>query len=175
MSKSNSTATPDAADQHAPLDGRPPQDLVPLRADALFRAANECCRQHRRYAALVERPASVNERRRTMALVRLTNEHLFEAASMYEKATANAAAPRTDEWFRSANALWHAAREYARRHEVARRSAAQLEQQDANTIGELAMDYDLEASALLLISHAVDSFRKARPEAELCPPIVKKG
>lgn len=176
MSKPNSPPAPVAAESHAPLDGgRPPQDVVPLRADALFRAANECCRQHRRYAALVQRPAGPAERRRTVALVRLTNDHLLEAASLYEKATANGAALRAEDWFRAANALWLASREYARRREVARRSAEQLEQNDANAMGEIALDYDLEASALLGISHAVDSYRKVRPDAELCPPVVKQS
>jgi len=170
MSKSNSTASPASVETLASLDGNAARDLIQTKADALFRASSECCRQHRRYAALVERGASATEQRRAVALVRLLDEHLVEATAMYEKATARAESQRSEAWFHGANALWLAAREVARRHDVARRSARELEQQDANTIGELALDYDLQASALLLLSQAVESYRKSRPEAEICPP-----
>jgi hypothetical protein len=170
MSKSNSTASPSSLEALSSLDGNAARDLIQTKADALFRASSECCRQHRRYAVLVERGASTTEQRRALALVRLCDEHLVEATAMYEKAAARVEAQRTEEWYRCANALWHAAREVARRHEVSRRSARDLEQQDANTIGELALDYDLQASALLLLSQAVESYKKSRPEAEICPP-----
>lgn len=174
MSKSNPAIDPTAkasslSDAGAP-EGRSTQELLLAKADALFRAGAECCRQHRRYSALVERGASVKEQRRAVAMVRLCDEHLQEAAASYEKTAGRVEGLKGEEWWRRANALWMAAREYARRRTVARRSAAQLEQQDASTMGELALDYDLEASALLLISQAVESYKKTRPEAELCPP-----
>lgn len=168
MSKSNSTL-PESESNVAPEE-RSDRELLLAKADALYRAATECCRQHRRYAAMVERKALFKEQSRARALVRLVDEQVMETAASYEKTAGRTEGLRAEEWWRRANSLWLAAREYARRHSVARRSPEHLEVQNANTMVELAMDYDLEASALLLMSQAADAYRKVRPEAELCPP-----
>ena len=175
MSKSNHamgrSAAASAVSDDGALEPRANHELLLAKADALFRAGAECCRQHRRYSALVERGAGVKEQRRQVAMVALCDDHLLEAAQSYEKTAGKTEGLRGEDWWRRANALWLAAREYARRHQVAQRSDVHLDQQDANTMAELAMDYDLEASALLLISQALDAYKKIRPEAELCAPI----
>ena len=165
----NSSASADSF-ALASADSIPPLDLLVRKSDALYRAAIESCRQHRRYSAVVECGASAKEQNRTRALVTLCDDHLAEAADSYEKTAGRTDGLRAEEWWRRANALWLAARECARRHSASRRSSRHLELQDANTIYELSMDYDLEASALLALSQAADAYRKVRPEADLCPP-----
>ena len=137
------------------------------KADALFRFAHECCRQHRRYSRLVEIEADDDEQTAALRLVALCDELLIEAATAYEQSCGGNGNHRNDEWWRQANALWHACREYARRHSLAERASGEFRAHDANKLAELHVEYDLEASALLALQHAVEAYRKVRPAADL--------
>jgi hypothetical protein len=142
-------------------------DLVCLKADALFRAAQECCRQHRHYATLVDRSVGVGEQRRVFRLVRLADENMRDAASAYERALGKDRPQSGEGWRRCAAGLWLAVREYGRRHSATESASEDLSINTAAKMGELAMEYDLEASALLLLQQAVDDYRKCRPDADL--------
>ena len=145
-----------------------PADQLLQRADTLFRIAVETCRQHRRYAALVERGAREWEQRATLKLASACDALLVEAIASYEKCGAKVQGLDAEAWWHKANALWHHAREYERRHQVTDRASRLLNaQHDPQMLGELALEYDLEASALLFLQQAIDAYRKVRPEAEI--------
>lgn len=137
------------------------------RADALYRCAAECCRQHERLSALVGRDPLQAELRATRALVTACDEALEELAGCYERAASRAHPEKENGCWRAANALWLAAREYARRQRTSTRAARGIADtgEHSTRLTEIALDYDLEASALLLLKQATESYRKARPEA----------
>jgi hypothetical protein len=137
------------------------------KADALYRAAVECCRQHERVARLVAREAPPEELRAATAQVKHCDGALGEMAAAYEKCGARLHPDGDDAgWWHRANSLWHASREYARRHDEsmrARRSAA--EEREPEALGQLNIEYELEASALLALRQATEAYEKVRPHA----------
>ncbi|GJG86994.1 hypothetical protein tb265_21750 [Gemmatimonadetes bacterium T265] len=157
--------TPDAAS----LD---PVRAFYERADALYRCAVECCRQHERVAELARRGALNPEQRAARALAALCDDALDELAAGYERAATKARPARGDAagdaCWHAANGLWLAARELTRRHRTSARAATGIgEHGDRSSarLAELALDYDLEASALLLLKQGIETYRKARPNA----------
>jgi hypothetical protein len=136
------------------------------KADVLFRSAAECCRQHRRYARLIEMGTDEAEQRAALRLVAASDEQLAEAAAAYESSCMSMNGERGDDWWRKANNLWHACREYARRHSLSDRASGEFRAHDLTKLAALGVEYELEASALLALQHAVDSYRKLRPEAD---------
>ena len=159
---------------HALLEGpaaneieRDPVAAFFRRADALYRCAVECCRQHERLSALVGRDALQVEQRAARSLVALCDEALVELAACYERAASRAHPEKENGCWRAANALWLAAREYARRQRTSTRAARGIADggEHSARFTEIALDYDLEASALLLLKQATEGYRKARPEA----------
>lgn len=133
-------------------------------ADALYRSAVECCRQHDRAARRSSTEEPELEQKHLDALCAMCDGSLAEIAEAYSLAAAHVHPARDEAWWHKANALWHASREYARRHAgcddlnkkmSARRSAEQL--------AEMQMEYELEASALLALRHAADAYLKTRP------------
>lgn len=134
------------------------------QADVLYRAATECHRQHTRYSKLVERGASEDEQRSALEMAYLCDDALGSALLAYEKAAAKGGAG--EDWWHKGNVLWHASREYIRRHSSCDGMAKRLGRQSPNRLAELAMAFDLEASALLALRMAADSYRSVRPEAE---------
>jgi hypothetical protein len=147
-----------------------PQPSICDKADILFRSAAECCRQHRRYARLVEMETDESEQRAALRLVAASDEQLLEAAAAYESSCMKMNGERGDEWWHRANNLWHACREYARRHSMSDRASGEFRAHDANKLNSLEVEYELEASALLALQHAVDAYRKLRPEADWNTP-----
>lgn len=133
-------------------------------ADRMFRAAMECMRQRERYARLVGSGAHDLEQLAALRVAVVCDEILDEAVSAYEK-HAREASTGDDEWRRQANGLWHASREYRRR--PASNSAGPGSQGKGGTLQKLAMEYDLEASALLALKLALGSFRQICPDCEL--------
>ena len=149
-----------------------PIDAFYASADALYRCAVECCRQHERVASLDRRGALGPERRAAQALAALCDTALDELAAGYERAATKARPVRGDvagdACWHAANGLWLAARELTRRHRTSARASKGIgEHGDRSSarLAELALDYDLEASALLLLKQGIESYRKARPSA----------
>lgn len=143
-----------------------PQPTICDKADVLFRSAAECCRQHRRYGRLIEMETDDAELRAALRLVAASDEQLTEAAAAYENSCMKVNGERKDEWWHKANNLWHACREYARRHSLSDRASGEFRAHDASKLASLGVEYELEASALLAMQHAVDGYRKLRPEAD---------
>lgn len=145
-----------------------PAEKYRAAADALYRAASECWRQHRRYSALVDHEVAEEEQTFAVRTVELCDEWLLHAMDDYESASGAAADVKAHDWWHKANMLWMATREYVRRHRLTEKDAKRLSSaHDAAKLGALTLDFDLEASALLGLRHAVENYRKCRPEAEL--------
>jgi hypothetical protein len=157
-SRAKPTASPDA-----PSD---PLVLVRNRADALYRAAIECCRQHDRAARLHQGTAEPElEHRHMDALCAMCDGSLSEMSAAYEAAAANVHPDRDEAWWHKANSMWHASREYARRHAGCDTLARRLSgKHDPKQLAGMQLEYELEASALLALRHAADAYCKTRPE-----------
>jgi hypothetical protein len=139
------------------------------QADTLYRAAAECCRQHQRYARLVDKGVATAEQKAALEMAYMYDDLLATAMQGYEKVTAGAPARPNDDWWHRGNMLWHASREYIRRHadcDLLQRAHRKSQGQSRDGLGEMTMEFDLEASALLALKMALDSYRAVRPEAE---------
>lgn len=138
------------------------------RADALCRCALESWRQHERLAHLVKLGALPAEQRAAQTLVALCDDAVAEVALAYERAADRAHPGRDDACWHAANGLWLASREFARRTRTSARAARGLGDRggsgERTAFSELALDYDLEASALLLLKQATEAYHKARPD-----------
>jgi hypothetical protein len=145
----------------------PPQDpmlVVRNRADALYRGALECCRQHDRAAKLSDTSEPELEHKHLDALCKMCDRSLAELAEAYSEAAANVIPDRDEDWWHKANSLWHASREYARRHAGNEKLGKGVSgKHTAIKLGSMQMEYELEASALLALRHAAASYLKTRP------------
>jgi hypothetical protein len=142
-------------------------DAARVKADAMLRAALECCHQHDRYARLVCRPALEAEHRAADDMCIVVTKALIQMAELYCDAAKDLrpnGGPDEDWWHR-ANALWHASREYARRQTCFERASSRASKRTPDALADLVLQYDLEASALLALRQAADAYRKVRPEA----------
>ena len=158
MPTTRRSAAPDAA----PAD---PVAIVRARADALYRAAVECCRQHDRAAKLAGDGDPELEHKHLDALCAMCDGSLVELSKAYETAAAHVHVDKDAAWWHKANALWHASREYERRHAgcdaLSKRIASKHSPEQLAT---MQMEYELEASSLLALRHAAEAYRKTRPE-----------
>ena len=167
MPKSKLLDTPRAAAAADDLD-EPCSTVEAIRAtaDALFRTALECCRQHERFARVVRLSAVSTEQRAASALCEQCDEMLAACVTAYEQCTARVHPDGDHEaWWHKSNSLWHASREYLRRHAGCDRLSRSLAKPTSAKLGELHMEYELEASALLALQQATEAYRKVRPEA----------
>jgi hypothetical protein len=137
-------------------------------ADRLYRAAAECVRQRQRYGALVEAGAAEEEQKAALRIASLCDDILQESIEMYEKAPVSAAS-KEEEWYRKANTMWQASRDYERRHSATDASTRRVGTATAGDLKALAMEYDLEASALLALQHTLSAYRKCSPDAHIEP------
>lgn len=159
------TRTPPSSRKHKQKPEQSFAETPRGTADRMFRAAMECIRQRERYARLVGSGAHDTEQLSALRVAIVCDEILDEAVSAYEKHAGEAShGDGDDEWRRQANALWHASREYRRRPSTDRAATSQVK---GGTLQKLAMEYDLEASALLALKLALGGFRQICPDCEL--------
>lgn len=135
-------------------------------ADGLFRAAVEACRQHERVARCSGRGCADDELKEMAELCELGHKHLAARTTAWEAAAAGGQAKSDDAFWHAANTLWHASREYARRHHSCDALSTKITRRSTDALGALTLEYELEASALLALSHAVSGYRKVRSDAE---------
>ena len=138
-----------------------------FHADRMYRAAQECVRQRQRYATLVERALSDDEQHDALRIASICDEALAGSIAAYTEAAASNTAHRDEEWWHKANGLWHAAREYGRRHAGVDADARRKAQRSPTRLAEMAVDFDLEASALLALRHAIVAYGKVVTDADL--------
>lgn len=141
---------------------------VPLSdaADALFRSAVEACRQHERVARVSDRGCSEDELRELAEVCEIGHRHLAARTDAWEKAAGEGQGKNDAGFWHAANTLWHASREYARRHHSCDALNTKTRNRSTDAFGALTMEYELEASALLALSHAVSGYRKLRSDVE---------
>lgn len=149
----------------APRKSKP--SLHPQRdaADALFRSAKESCHQHERLGRLVSLGADDAEFNAACDLAELCDTQLAERAEQYAVIAADGPGKEPEAWWRAANDLWMACREYARRHDASNGVATRKRRHTAAELGEITMEYELEVSARLGVKQALQSYAKVRPEA----------
>ncbi len=144
----------------------PATPSVESTGDALLRAALEACRQHERVGRLIDKGSADDELRASATLCELADRQLAERTATYEAVAAGGKGRVSDDYWRAANTLWHASREYARRHHACDSISTKLNNHSSDKLGELAMEYELEASSLLALRQAIAAYRKLRPAAE---------
>ncbi|MCO4097959.1 MAG: hypothetical protein HEQ38_00910 [Gemmatimonas sp.] len=132
--------------------------------DALARTAVETWRQHERLARLMQLRAEQDELEAAHGMVDTIDLALAESVKNFERVAATIPVTDQADLRQAANALWLSAREYLRRHSIAERASRQIAQRDADTLGDLQMEYELEASALLGLKHSTATYQKLRPD-----------
>ena len=153
---------PNATRKTSDSPARDPIADARARADALYRSAMECCRQHDRIAKLVADEADI-ERKHLEAMCHMCDGSLTELADEYRKATGDGE-PGEEPWWHKANALWHASREYARRHAGCDALVKSVSgKHSPEKLRDMQLEYELEASALLALRHAAAAYQKTRP------------
>jgi hypothetical protein len=145
----------------------PTLDAVREIADALCRAGSDCYHQHGRSARLIEKAPVGAEERGMERLCAVCDETLEKLAAAYEQQAASFRPDGTDDaWWHSANALWLASREYARRHrscDAQTRGIASLH--SPSELETLHLEFEFEASALLALRQSCEAYGRARPQA----------
>jgi hypothetical protein len=136
------------------------------KADALYRAASECHQQHTRHAKLVDDDAPDDEQREALEAAFISDDSLATAMTAYEGAKDHGPAHADDAWWHKANMLWHASRAFIRRHDNCEGLSKRVQNGSPNRLARLTLSFDLEASSLLNLRMAADSYRSVRPEAE---------
>lgn len=143
-----------------------PVETVRDSADALFRAAVECCHQADRISRLSGKSAIDLEQDAAARQCEACNDTLRRLTEAYEKASADVKPSGADEqWWHRANALWLASREFLRRHRGCDLASRELKSHGPDRLNELQTEYELEASALLALQHAAEAYRQDRPGA----------
>lgn len=148
------------------LDEPTPENVPRAAADSLGRTAAEACRQHERMARLNDLGVSTAELAAAHAMVDTIDLALAECVKHFEKCCAKTPSSDDAEIRQKANTLWLAARDYLRRHSIAEKATQQLTQHDAEKLGVLKFEYELEASALLALRQATTAYGKLRPEGK---------
>ena len=135
-------------------------------ADAMFRAAWECCHQHDRVARIVVKSDVDEEVRVAQAMCQQCDDALRALSTSYEQTAANIRPSGDDaEWWHGANALWMASRDYLRRNSCCNAATKELKGRDRACLGSLHKEYELEGSALLALRQAAIAYRQKRPAA----------
>jgi ketosteroid isomerase-like protein len=78
-------------------------------------------------------------------------------------------------WWRRANILWFAAREYQLHHQDCDAVSQGLDAQDPGALGELQVEYELAASALLAMRHAADAYRRTREGLQQALELINRN
>jgi hypothetical protein len=143
-----------------------PVETVRDAADSLYRAAEESCYQHDRIGRVFAKSAVEVEIDSATRACELCDKTLRALLQAYEESSASVHPTGPDEiWWKSANALWLASKEFLRRHKGCDVSSRQLKDHGPEKLSSLHAEYELEASALMALRHAAESYRKARPAA----------
>lgn len=145
---------------------RSPVQSVRDAADAMFRAAIECCHQHDRVSRVHAKSAVEEEVLAAQQACEHCDDVLRSLSTAYEETSAAVHPTGDDEgWWHRANALWLASREYLRRNGGCDAASRELKEHGPERLGELHAEYELEASALLALRHAAEAYKQDRPAA----------
>ena len=144
-------------------EAAPTVPMVRDVADALYRAAIECCHQHDRVARIVGSSQVDEEMVEAQKVCEACSESLRALTAKYETVSASVHPTGSDErWWHCANGLWLASKEYLRRHQGCDAATRQLKNHGPDRLGELHTEYELEASSLLALRHAAEAYKRDR-------------
>lgn len=149
----------------APRSSNPSVHPVRDAADALYRTARESCHQHDRLSRLLTHGADQKEFSQACALADLCDSHLAGHTAAYEESSVLGRGSESEEWWRAANALWMASREYGRRHTASDAVASRSKRHTAAQLGEITMEYELELSARMALKQALTVYGAVRGDA----------
>ena len=141
-----------------------PANAACAAADSLMRAATECVHQHERISRCLEVACADAELQHMAQMTTLADAHLDAMAAAYEKCASAAPEAKDEAWWHAANALWHASREYRRRNAGVDHVSRLAGRHTKEKFRELALEYELERSALLSLKQVAASYRGARPD-----------
>jgi hypothetical protein len=148
------------------VETRSPVQQVRDAADALFRAAMECCHQHDRTSRVHAKSAVAEEVAAAQSACEHCDEVLRTLSTAYEQTTAEVHPTGADErLWHCANGLWLASKEYLRRNGGCDAASKEFKEHGPGRLNDLHAEYELEASALLALRHAAESYKQARPTA----------
>jgi len=142
------------------------QPALQCAADSLYRSAAECCRQQARISRVLDLHCGEAELEAVIEVSVLSVRILNDAIAQYAAMGSSSHEGLDESVWHAANSLWHASREYARRHQSCNVRSAKLSRHSATQLGELAVEYELKASAVLALRYAVEEYTKQRPQAQ---------
>src|SRR5262245_14369999 len=94
-----------------PTSVKTPVEAVRDCADALFRAAQECCYQHDRISHILDKAAVEAELESAQKMCELCDKSLRALSEAYQTVSAEVRPTGADEaWWKSANAVWLASK-----------------------------------------------------------------
>lgn len=166
MPKTNSSKGAGSRRGDAADDAPAPPSLRDL-ADALYRAASESCRQHARYACVVEHDTLAVEQLAAAEAVELADQLLESIGDKYERAAGEVPRAPKEGWWHQANVLWLASREWLRHRDAGDGMTRAIRRHGVDELEVLTVEFMLEGSALLALRHAAEAYRAARPDAEI--------
>ncbi|HEY5491525.1 MAG TPA: hypothetical protein VIK25_10090 [Gemmatimonadaceae bacterium] len=138
--------------------------VLQCAADAMFRAADECCRQQARLSRVLELSCGEAELEGVIEVSVVSARVLETAGAQYTGLASESHDGLDEACWHAANTMWHASREYARRHQACNVKSAKLSRHAPAQLGALAVEYELKASAVLALRYSVEQYAKARPE-----------
>ena len=148
------------------VETRSPVQIVRDAADAMFRAARECCHQHDRVSRVHAKSADEGEVKAAQEACEHCDEVLRSLSTTYEQVAAGVhPTGKDEEWWHKANGLWLASREYLRHNVGCDDASKEFKEHGPDRLDTLHMEYELEASSLLALRHAADAYKQNRPTA----------
>ena len=135
-------------------------------ADALLRAAVEASRQHERVGRLLSKGWLDDELKHVAQMCDAAVAHLTVCADTYEQAAAQGKGALDESVWHTANSLWHASRDTARRHDLRATLVKRLGKHTAEQLQQVQVEFELQASSLLAMRQEIAAYRKLRPDAQ---------
>lgn len=145
----------------APRPSKPSAHPVKDAGDALYRAAQECCHQHERIAALIKLGADDQEFAAAWEMADMAEAQMASRTAGYEEIAAGGRGAEPEDWWHRANNLWMACREYARRYAASADAASRRKRHTAAELSEIAVEYELEVSARMAVKQTLKNYGAA--------------
>ncbi len=146
----------------APRPSTPSAHPIRDAADALYRAGCESCHQHERLAQLLSNGAGEMELNAAFEVAAIGDRLLADLMAAYETVAAAGRGAEPEEWWHAANTLWMGAREYGRRQLGSESVASRSKRHNAAQLGEIAMEYELEISARMVLKQGLAVYQASR-------------
>lgn len=101
----------------------------------------------------------------TWDVAEMCEAQLADRTTSYETIAELGRGKESEEWWHASNTLWHACREYSRRHDASNGAASRRRRHGAEELKEISLEYELELSARMAVKQALEKYAALRPEA----------